>query len=93
MYESKEKYSMLTVCMPLYEDKDIYGFLFLHTPLIGVSQSLTEIFRFVLWSAGISAAVTIAIMFFYSRVSPGPIVQMSQATREIVKGITASVSR
>lgn len=88
VYEGVEKYSMLTVCMPLYDlyDHQLYGILFLHTPLTGVSRTLSEIFRFVLWSAGISAAVTIAIMFFYSRRISRPIVQMSQATREIVKG-------
>ena len=89
VYEGEEKYSMLTVGIPLhdiYDHQDIYGILFLHTPLTGVSRTLSEIFRFVLWSAGISAAVTIAIMFFYSRRLARPIVQMSQATREIVKG-------
>ena len=86
VYEGEEKYSMLTVCMPLYDNQRIYGYLFLHTPLTGVSRTLSEIFRFVLLSAGISAAVTIAIMFFYSRRVSRPIVQMSQATREIVKG-------
>lgn len=86
VYEGEEKFSMLTVCLPLYENKQVYGILFLHTPLTGVSQTLTEIFRFVLLSAAISAAVTIAIMFFYSRRITQPIVQMSQATRKIVKG-------
>jgi len=86
VYEGEEKYSMLTVCMPLYDHQQIYGILFLHTPLTGVSRTLSDIFRFVLISAGISAAVTIAIMFFYSRRLSRPIVQMSQATREIVKG-------
>lgn len=86
VYEGEEKYSMLTVCIPLYDHQQPYGILFLHTPLTGVSQTLSEIFRFVLWSAGISVAVTIAIMFSYSRRISWPIVQMSQATREIVKG-------
>lgn len=86
VYGEQEKYYMLTVCMPLSENDQVYGILFMHAPLKGVSQTLNEIFRFVLQSAAMSAIVTITIMFFYSRRISRPITQMSLATREIVKG-------
>ncbi len=77
---------MITVATPFYYDNSLEAFVFVHTRVSELNDSLMTIFRQILLSATISALLANILTFLFTRNLLKPLRVVNSATRQLAKG-------
>lgn len=80
------KEPVLTVGYPIMIGKNVYGALFMHTPIPEIQRTVGELFRITILCLGLSILISFVFIYFLSRRITSPLKEMNEAAKVIAGG-------
>ena len=81
------KEPVLTVGYPIMIGKNVYGALFMHTPIPEIQRTVGELFRITILCLGLSILISFVFIYFLSRRITSPLKEMNEAAKVIAGGV------
>ncbi|MEG2188216.1 MAG: HAMP domain-containing protein, partial [Christensenella sp.] len=77
---------MLTVATPIMSENAIVGYVFVHKQIYELEQSLMALYRQIVLAAGIAAALSIVLTYFFSKSMLRPLSVVTIGAKQLAKG-------
>ncbi|MEG2361139.1 MAG: ATP-binding protein [Christensenella sp.] len=77
---------MLTVATPIMSENAIIGYVFVHKQIYELEQSLMALYRQIVLAAGIAAALSIVLTYFFSKSMLRPLSVVTIGAKQLAKG-------
>lgn len=85
-FHAETKEHLITVAVPIVIMDEVAGAIFLHAPLTGISVTIAQLNRLILYAALLATALAMIVGFYMSKSISFPLQQMNRAVYEVAGG-------
>ena len=85
-YHSQSKLQMATVVVPVVVRHVVVGAIFLHAPLTGITQTVSQVQGLIFYAAIVATVLAMIVGYYMSKSISQPLQQMTRAALEVAGG-------